>query len=86
MSSKHQVTIPQEITTAFRLGKGDFLEVFRDGSRIVIVPKEAVFEDKYAQEDLEAAEAALEKGMGREEIHFPSSETMVKYLKKKVRK
>lgn len=86
MTSKHQVTIPQKISSDFHLGKGDFLEVLRDGNKIIMIPKEVVFEDKYPVEDLEAAEHILSKNLGKEEVKFNSVDAMLKFLKQRVKK
>jgi len=86
VSSKHQVTIPKDIAEAFNLKKGDVLEVERKGNRIIMVPKEVILEDKYPQEDLEAAEKVLSKGLPEEEISFKSSKSALSYLKKGMEK
>ena len=86
ITSKHQVTIPKSMTDIFHLEKGDFLEMVKEGNRIILVPKEAVFEDKYPPEDLRAAEEVLAKGSRQEEISFKSADEMIKYLRKRAKK
>jgi len=86
ISSKHQVTIPKEIADAFDLKKGDVLEVMRKGNKIIMIPKEVIYEDKYPKEDLEAAEKVLSKGSPKEEVTFESGEEMISSLKKRVKK
>ena len=86
VSSKHQVTIPKPIADAFDLKKGDVLEIERQGNKIIMTPKEVIFEDKYPKEDLEAAERALSKGLPKEEIAFKSGVEMVKFFKKRIKK
>lgn len=86
MTTKHQVTIPKSITDAFHLEKGNFLEITKAGNMIVMIPKEAVFEDKYPQEDLIAAEKALTEGSHQEEVSFKSADDMIKYLRKRIKK
>ncbi|MFH1309840.1 MAG: AbrB/MazE/SpoVT family DNA-binding domain-containing protein [Candidatus Omnitrophota bacterium] len=86
ISSKHQVTIPKEIADAFDLKKGDVLEVMRKGNKIIMIPKEVILEDKYPNEDLEAAEKVLSKGLPKEEIVYESGEEMITSLKKRMKK
>ena len=86
VSSRHQVTIPSAIATAFHLRKGDVLEVEKKGNAIVMVPKEVIYEDKYSQEDLRKTEAVLRKGLPDEEISFGSGEEMMKFLRKRKKK
>ena len=86
MTSKHQVTIPKRICTAFDLKKGDVFEVHEEGHRIVMVPQEVIFEPKYPKADLEAAERALQKENRREEIRFSSPAQMVNFFKKRKKK
>jgi len=86
VSSKHQVTIPYDIANTFNLKKGDVMEIERVGNKIIMIPKEVIFEDKYPQEDLEAAEKVLSKGLSKEEIAFKSGEAMIKYFKKRTKK
>lgn len=49
-----------------------------------MISKEIILEDKYPQEDLEAAEKVLLKGLPKEEMAFKSGSAMVKYFKKKI--
>ena len=86
ISSKNQITIPKEIAEAFTLKQGDYLEIKIINHKIVMTPKEAIFEDKYPIEDLEAAEKWLSKDSPANEIHFPSSESAIKYLKERKKK
>ena len=86
VTSKNQVTIPKGIALRFDLRKGDFLEVEIINNKIVMTPQEAIFEDKYPQEDLEAAEKTLSRGHSREEISFAKSSHLVQYLRKRVKK
>jgi len=86
ISSKHQVTIPKAIAQAFHLRKGDVLEMERKGNKIIMVPKEVILEDKYPQQDLEAAEKALSRGLPKEEVSFNSGTAMARYFKKKIKK
>ncbi|MEK6647167.1 MAG: AbrB/MazE/SpoVT family DNA-binding domain-containing protein [Candidatus Firestonebacteria bacterium] len=86
ISSKHQVTIPYDIANAFDLKKGDFMEIEKVGNKIIMLPKEVIFEDKYPQEYLEATEKVLSKGLPKEEITFKTGETMMKYFKKRIKK
>ena len=68
------------------LKKGDVMEIERIGNKIIMLPKEVIFEDKYPQEDLEATEKVLSKGLPKEEITFKTGETMMKYFKKRIKK
>ena len=86
VSSKHQVTIPAPIVAAFGLKKGDVLDIKQNGHQIVMIPKEVVYEEKYPQEDLQAAEAVLARGVPKEEVKFPSAAALVRYLKKRIKK
>jgi len=86
VSSKHQITIPKDIAEAFNLKKGDVLEVERKKNKIVMIPKDVILEDKYPQEDLEAAEKALSEGLHREELAFKSGAAMGRYFKKRIKK
>lgn len=86
VSSKHQITIPIRIAQAFNLKGGDVLNIERVGHRIVMVPKEVLYEDKYPLEDLQAAEAVLSRGLPKEEVRFPSGDELVKHLKKRLKK
>jgi len=86
ISSKHQVTIPKDIAITFNLKKGDVLEVERVGNKIVMVPKEVIFRDKYPQEDLEAADKALAAGHPKEEVSFKSGKSALGYLRKRIKK
>ena len=86
LSSKNQITIPKSIADAFTLQKGDFLEIKIIGDKIMITPKEIIFENKYPRGDLEGAEKKLEKNLSKDEISFNSSRDMVKHLKKRIKK
>jgi len=86
VSSKHQITIPKWIAKAFNLKKGDVLDIEKEGHRIVMVPKEVIYEDKYPQEDLKAAEKVLSKGLPEEEIVFESGEEAIRHLRKRMKK
>lgn len=86
VSSKHQVTIPQDIAKVFNLKKGDVLEIERQMNKIIMVPKEVIYEDKYPKKDLEAAEKALSKRSPKKEIVFKSGEEMINYFKKRIKK
>ncbi|MCK4851717.1 MAG: AbrB/MazE/SpoVT family DNA-binding domain-containing protein [Candidatus Omnitrophica bacterium] len=86
VSSKHQVTIPKNIAEAFDLKKGDVLEVTRKGNKIVMVPKEVIYKEKYPQKDLETAEKVLSEGLPEEEVSFKSGPKMIKSLKKRIKK
>ena len=86
ISSKHQITIPKGIAEAFHLKKGDALEIERKENKIIMIPKEVIYEDKYLQEDIERAEETLAKGLPNEEITFESGRAMVRYFKKRIKK
>ena len=86
VSSRHQVTIPKAIAEAFDLKKGDVLEVERQGHKIIMIPKEVIFEDKYPREDLERAEDVLSKGLSGEEVSFSSGAEMIRAFKKRTKK
>ena len=86
ISSKHQVTIPNDIAKIFHFKKGDVMEVKMEGNRIILVPKEVTFEDKYPVADLEAADRVLSKGPAKEEVSFKSSKSALSYLKKRMKK
>ena len=86
VSSKYQITIPKDIADAFRLKRGDVLEIERMGNKIIMVPKEVILEDKYSQEDLEAAEEVLSRGLPKEEIAFKSGTAMERFFKNRVKK
>lgn len=86
ISSKNQVTIPKNIAQVFRLRKGDVLEVSQEGNRIIMIPKEVILEDKYPQEDLEAAEKVLSKGVCERGVSFKSGDEMNKFFKKRIKK
>jgi len=86
ISSKHQITIPRDIAKAFHLKKGDVLDVERKGNKIIMIPKEVIIEDKYPQEDLEAAEEILSKGLPKEEVAFKSGSAMVNHFKNRIKK
>ena len=66
--------------------KGDVLEVERRGNKIIMIPKEVILEDKYPQEDLEAAEKVLSKGLPEEEMAFKSGTAMLRHFKKRTKK
>ncbi len=51
-----------------------------------MIPKEVIFEDKYPQEEIEAAEKVLSKGLPTEEVSFKSGTSMMRHLKKRVKK
>jgi AbrB family looped-hinge helix DNA binding protein len=86
ISSKHQITIPKDIAEAFNLKKGDVLEIERIKNKIIMIPKEVIFEDKYPQEDLDAAEKALSKGLCKGEKCFKSGADMIRCFKKRIKK
>lgn len=86
VSSRHQVTIPKTIAEAFNLKKGDVLEVERQGHKIIMIPKEVIFEDKYPREDLDMAEEVLSKNSSKKEVSFSSGAEMVRFFKKKIKK
>lgn len=86
VSSKHQITIPKDIAEAFNLKKGDVLEVEMKRNQIVMTPKDVILEDKYPQEDLEAAEKVLSEGLPKEEVAFKSGAAIARYFKKRIKK
>jgi len=86
VSSRHQVTIPKAIAEAFDLKKGDVLDVEKRGHKIIMIPKEVIFEDKYPREDLEMAEEVLSKGSSKKEVSFSSGAEMVRFFKKRIKK
>jgi len=83
VSSRHQVTIPKAIAEAFDLKKGDVLDVEKRGHKIIMIPKEVIFEDKYPREDLEMAEEVLST---KKEVSFSSGAEMVRFFKKRIKK
>ena len=86
ISSKNQITIPKNIAQIFRLRKGDVMEVSKEGNKIIMIPKEVILEDKYPQEDLEAAEKVLSKGLPDQEVSFKSGAEMTRFFKKRIKK
>ena len=86
LSSKHQITIPSIIASVFHLKKGDILEIETEGNRIVMTPKEVIYEDKYSAADLQAAEQVLSKGLPKEEISLGQGEKMVGSFRKRMKK
>ena len=86
LTSKHQITIPKTICGVFDLKKGDVLEIQQEGQRIVMIPQEVVFEPRYPKDDLEAAEKTLTKGVRGQEIGFSSGASMIRFLKKRIKK
>lgn len=86
VSSRHQITIPKRIAEAFHLKKGDVMEIVLRGHEIVMSPKEVIYEDKYLQSDLQAAEDLLSKGLPKEEISFESGEALVTHLEQRKKK
>ena len=86
VSSKHQVTIPKDIAMTFNLKKGDVLEVGKRGNKIIMIPKEVIFEDKYPREDLKAADKVLSRGLTKKEVSFKSPKSALSYLKKRMKK
>ena len=86
ISSKNQITIPKRIADALDLKKGDILEVEKKGNKIVMIPKEVIYKDKYPQEDLAAAEKVLSKDLSGEEVDFESGAAMTEYFRKRTKK
>lgn len=86
VGARHQITIPKEIVEELRLKPGDYVEVDREGERIVIIPKaiidrqDAWFWSEEWQEKEREADQAIAKG---EVIGpFESTEQALKALKK----
>lgn len=86
ISSKNQITIPKEIASYFHLKKGDVLEIEKNDNKIIMIPKEVIYEDKYPAEDLERAEKIILKSNPSKEITYESGTEMIKNLKKRIKK
>ena len=69
---KGQVTIPAGLREEIGLDEGDYVEVTREGSRIVLTPKEVV--DRHPTVDAALAEALADERAGRVSPKFRSVE------------
>ena len=84
VSSKNQITIPKPIVETLGLSKGDILDVIIKEDRLVMIPREVSIEDKYPQEDLDAAEKVLSQR--REgDLAFENADEMLTFLQKRVK-
>jgi AbrB family looped-hinge helix DNA binding protein len=86
ISSKNQITIPKDIASFFHLRKGDVLEIEKKDNKIIMIPKEVIYEDKYTAEDLQRAEKILMKSNPSKEITYESGDELIKSLKKRIKK
>lgn len=86
ISSKNQITIPKDIASYFHLKKGDVLEIEKKDNKIIMIPKEVIYEDKYPAEDLQRAENILMKSNPSRGITYKSGNEMIKSLKKRIKK
>ena len=74
---KGQVTIPAGIRGEVGLDEGDYVEVTREGSRIVLTPKQVV--DRHPALDAALAEALADERAGRVSPKFRSVEEYEKW-------
>ena len=79
VKQKGQVTIPADIREELGLDEGDYVEVTREGSRIVLTPKEVV--ERHPAIDAALAEALEDERAGRISPKFESVEEFEKWLK-----
>ena len=86
ISSKNQITIPKDIASYFHLRKGDVLEIEKKDNKIIMIPKEVVYKDKYPAKDLKKAEKILMKNNPSKEITYKSGNELIKNLKKRIKK
>ncbi len=86
ISSKNQITIPKNIASYFHLRKGDVLEIEKKGNKIIMIPKEVIYKDKYPVKDLLKAEKILMKSNPSNEIPYESGDELIKNLKKRIKK
>lgn len=80
ITSKNQITIPKLIAETLGISKGDVLDVIIEKGHLVMIPKEVIVEDKYPQEDLEAAEKILSQGR-KGDVVFENSDEMLAFLR-----
>ena len=79
VKQKGQVTIPAKIRGELGLDEGDYVEVSREGSRIVLTPKETV--DRHPAIDAALAEALEDERTGRMTPAFDSMKELEAWLK-----
>jgi AbrB family looped-hinge helix DNA binding protein len=78
---KGQVTIPADIREELGLGEGDYVEVKRQGSRIVLTPKQVV--DRHPKIDAALEEGLADARAGRLSPRFKSVKEFQAWLKTK---
>ncbi len=79
VKQKGQVTIPAEIREQLGLDEGDYVEIAREGHRIVLTPKEIV--DRHPAIDAALAEGLDDVGAGRVSPSFKSMKEFEAWLK-----
>jgi AbrB family looped-hinge helix DNA binding protein len=68
VKQKGQVTIPAKLRGELGLAEGDYVDISREGSRIVLTPKETV--DRHPVIDAALAEAFADEQAGRVSPEF----------------
>lgn len=76
---KGQVTIPAGIREELGLREGDYIEVTREGNRVVLTPK--VLVDRDPQTEAAVAEGLLDAKAGRRSPAFESTEEIAAWQK-----
>lgn len=79
VKQKGQVTIPATIREEVGLHEGDYVEVKREGSRIVLTPQEIA--PRHPDIDAALAEALDDERAGRVSPKFASTEEFEAWLK-----
>jgi AbrB family looped-hinge helix DNA binding protein len=81
VKQKGQVTIPAEIREELGLHEGDYVDVKREGSRIVLTPKTVV--DRHPEIDAAIAEGLADVRAGRVSPSFKNMKEFEAWLKTK---
>ncbi|MFH0925619.1 MAG: AbrB/MazE/SpoVT family DNA-binding domain-containing protein [bacterium] len=86
LGQKNQITIPKEVTKELHLHPGDILEIKKQGSVIVLLPKKEVpaeqawsWEKEWQEKEKEADEDIRE---GRLSKSFETADELIKHLKR----
>jgi AbrB family looped-hinge helix DNA binding protein len=79
VKQKGQVTIPATIRAQIGLAEGDYVEVKRQGRRIVLTPKEVV--DRHPEVDAALAEGLADARAGRVTPKFANMKEYQTWLK-----
>jgi len=78
VGASRQIVIPKKLYDELKLAAGDYVEVERHGSKLVLTPKELV--EKHPEIDRRLAEAEEDVTAGRLSGPFQSADELARHL------